>query len=587
MWRKRIVGIGIVFLLALCVLLGRLIQVQLVETNHFTKHNINLVEASVKQRSQEMLLDNGRGTFLDKNGDSLTHQTKSVLILFPFLNKMEWDSKKVADIIGTSEYNVKKSILDAKDPVVFGGKNPLELTSSQMSAINQLKIPGVFAAEKKFHINNNIAEQLLGITGQNEEQLQKRYPDRKLVGTTLIGLTGLERSFDEFLLPDGESKLVYHVDAKGGPLFGLNVKYVEPANPFYPVNIRTTIDTELQEMAEKLVDEQGIKKGGLVLLNLEDNTVAAMVSRPQINKTNPYQTDGVNNYMLKQQIVGSVFKTVIAAAAIDNKLDDANTQYDCSKKINGEQDPNYQHGMLNFTESFAVSCNNTFGTLAKDLKEIDENLLEKYAEKLSLTSLVGWQGSIFHSAEFQQFSGEEKGRVFLNEEAKKDKNYVALTGIGQHEVRVTPLAVANMMATIARGGTKESVRVVSDIQYKNGTTLYSFDRQELDGEKISPYTASRLQKLLREVVTNEKGTGRWFQDLPFEVAGKSGTAETGVLKEGKQLHNKWFAGYFPFDNPKYALVTVNLDVYSDEGGVNQLFAEVVKGVYEKEQKSAQ
>ena len=144
-----------------------------------------------------------------------------------------------------------------------------------------------------------------------------------------------------------------------------------------------------------------------------------------------------------------------------------------------------------------------------------------------------------------------------------------------------------MMATIARGGTKESVRVVSDIQYKNGTTLYSFDRQELDGEKISPYTASRLQKLLREVVTNEKGTGRWFQDLPFEVAGKSGTAETGVLKEGKQLHNKWFAGYFPFDNPKYALVTVNLDVYSDEGGVNQLFAEVVKGVYEKEQKSAQ
>lgn len=231
----------------------------------------------------------------------------------------------------------------------------------------------------------------------------------------------MERSFDEFLLPDGESKLVYHVDAKGGPLFGLNVKYVEPANPFYPVNIRTTIDTELQEMAEKLVDEQGIKKGGLVLLNLEDNTVAAMVSRPQINKTNPYQTDGVNNYMLKQQIVGSVFKTVIAAAAIDNKLDDANTQYDCSKKINGEQDPNYQHGMLNFTESFAVSCNNTFGTLAKDLKEIDENLLEIYAEKLSLTSLVGWQGSIFHSAEFQQFSGEEKGRVFLNEEAKRIK----------------------------------------------------------------------------------------------------------------------------------------------------------------------
>ncbi|MEY8342589.1 peptidoglycan D,D-transpeptidase FtsI family protein [Niallia circulans] len=585
MWRKRIVGIGILFLFALCILLGRLIQVQLIETNHFTKHNINLVEASVKQRSQEMLLDNGRGTFLDKHGNSLTHQTKAVLILFPFLNKMDWDSKKVADIIGTSEYNVKNSIIDAKDPVVFGGKEPLELTSRQMSAINQLKIPGVFAAEKKFHINNTIAEQLLGITGQNEEQLGKRYPDRKLGGSTLIGLTGLERSFDEFLLPDGESKLVYHVDAKGGPLFGLNVKYVEPANPFYPVNVRTTIDTDLQQMAEDLVDEQGIKKGGLVLLDLEDNSVAAMVSRPKINEADPYQTDGVNNYMLKQQIVGSVFKTVIAAAAIDHKLDDNNKQYDCSKKINGEEDLTYQHGMLNFTESFAVSCNNTFGTIAKELSNIDENLIEEYAAKLSLTSLVGWRGSVFHSTDFKQFSGEEMGRVFLNEEAKRDKNYVALTGIGQHEVRVTPLEVANMMATIARGGEKESVRVVSDIQYKNGTTFYSFDKQELDGEKISPYTASRLQKLLREVVTNNKGTGRWFQELPYKVAGKSGTAETGVYKEEKQLHNKWFAGYFPYEKPKYALVTVNLDVYSDEGGVNQLFAEVVKGI-DKKQKNA-
>ncbi|MGI8349680.1 peptidoglycan D,D-transpeptidase FtsI family protein [Niallia circulans] len=586
MWRKRIVGIGILFLFALCILLGRLIQVQLIETNHFTKHNINLVEASVKQRSQEMLLDNGRGTFLDKNGNSLTHQTKAVLILFPFLKKMDWDSKKVADIIGTSEYNVKNSIIDAKDPVVFGGKKPLELTSRQMSAINQLKIPGVFAAEKKFHINNSIAEQLLGITGQNEEQLGKRYPDRKLGGSTLIGLTGLERSFDEFLLPDGESKLVYHVDAKGGPLFGLNVKYVEPANPFYPVNVRTTIDTDLQQMAEDLVDEQGIKKGGLVLLDLEDNSIAAMVSRPKINAEDPYQTDGVNNYMLKQQIVGSVFKTVIAAAAIDNKLDDNNKQYDCSKKINGEEDLTYQHGMLNFTDSFAVSCNNTFGTIAKKLSDIDENLIEEYAAKLSLTSLVGWRGSVFHSPDFKQFSGEEMGRVFLNEEAKKDKNYVALTGIGQHEVRVTPLEVANMMATIARGGEKESVRVVSDIQYKNGTTFYSFDKQELDGGKISPYTASRLQKLLREVVTNNKGTGRWFQDLPYEIAGKSGTAETGVYKEEKQLHNKWFAGYFPYEKPKYALVTVNLDVYSDEGGVNQLFAEVVKGIDKKQQNAA-
>ncbi|MGG4410308.1 penicillin-binding transpeptidase domain-containing protein [Niallia taxi] len=580
MWRNRAIFIGVFFICMLAVLLARLVQIQLIETEHFTKHNINLVEASVKQRSQEMVLDNGRGGFLDRDGESLTQQTKTVLILFPFLKNMEWDSKKIADIIGTTEYTLTKTIAEAKEPVVLGGSKPVELSSEQMTNINSLKIPGVFAVNKKYRVQNDLAEQLLGITGQNEEQLAARYPDKKLSYDTLMGLTGLEKSFDEFLLPDGESKLVYHVDATGGPLFGVNVKYVEPGNPFYPVNIKTTIDKELQENAEQLADKHGIKKGGLVLLDIETNTVAAMVSRPNINTSSPYETEGINNFMLKQQIVGSVFKTVVAAAAIDNKLDNNDAVYNCSQKINGDPDPVYQHGMLNFTDSFAVSCNNTFATIAKDLQNMDEHMLEDYANKLSLTASVGWQGSIFHSSDFKQIQDEEKGRVFLSEEARKDKNYVALTGIGQNEVRVTPLAVANMMATIARGGEKQAVRVASEIEYKNGSTLLTFDQKKLAGDTIKPYTAERLQKLLREVVENKEGTGRWFQDLPYEVAGKSGTAETGIYKGKEQLHNKWFAGYFPYDNPKYALVTVNLEVFADEGGVNPLFADMVKMVYE-------
>ncbi len=586
MWRKRAVLTGVFFIFMLIVLLARLVQIQLVDTEHFTKHNINLVEASVEQRSQEMILDNGRGGFLDRDGESLSQQTKTVLILFPFLKNMDWDSGKIADIIGTTEYTLTKTIAEAKEPVVLGGSKPVELSAKQMTDINDLKIPGIFAVNKKYRVQNELAEQLLGITGQNEAELADRYPDKKLSYDTLIGLTGLEKSFDEFLLPDGESKLVYHVDATGGPLFGTNVKYVEPGNPFYPVNIKTTIDKDLQEKAELLVDKHNINKGGLVLLDIETNSVAAMVSRPNIDK-NPYETEGINNFMLKQQIVGSVFKTVVAAAAIDNKLDNNNAIYNCSQKINGDPDSVYQHGMLNFTNSFAVSCNNTFATIAKELKDIDENILEDYAQKLSLTTMAGWEGSIFHSSDFKQILDEEQGRVFLTEEAKKDKNYVALTGIGQHEVRVTPVAVANMMATIARGGEKQAVRVASEIEYKNGSTLLKFDQKNLSGDTISPYTAQELQKLLREVVENKDGTGRWFQELPYEVAGKSGTAETGIYKGKEQLHNKWFAGYFPYDKPKYALVAVNLEVFADEGGVNPLFADMVKAVYEHDQTEAQ
>lgn len=583
MWRKRAVISISGFILCFVVLLARLAQIQLVDTKHFSMHHINLIEASVKQRTQEMVLDNGRGEFLDKNKESLTHYAQAVLILFPFLNNMSWDSKTIANIIGVSEYNLLNAVENAEEPIVLGGGNPKVLTQAQMTEINALEIPGVFAVEKKYNLKNNLAQQLLGITGQNEKLVAERYAEKQLPYDTLIGLTGLEKSFDEFLLPEGESKLVYHVDATGGPLFGINVKYVEPGNPFYPVNVVTTIDKELQEKIEQVVDDNGVKKGGIVLLDLESNSVAAMVSRPLINVNDPYKTEGINNFMLKQQIVGSVFKTVVAAAAIDYQLDDNQVLYNCSQTINGDPDPNYQHGMLNFTKSFAVSCNNTFATIAKELKAIDENILEEYADKLSLTSTVGWQGNVYHTSDFKQFQEEESGRVYLIDDAKKDNNFVAMTGIGQHEVRVTPLAMANMMATIARGGEKQSVRVATEIEYQNGNTLLEFPSTTLSSETISPYTASKLQALLREVVVNNNGTGKQLQTLPYHVAGKSGTAETGVFQGDEQLYNKWFAGYFPFEDPKYALVTVNLDVFSDEGSVYPLFSDIVQAIYDEEQ----
>lgn len=585
MWRKRAIIMVCLFIACLALLVGRLMQLQLFETEHFSKHQINLLEESVAQRSQEIVIDSGRGGFLDRNGESLTHQSIPVLILFPFLKKTEWDVQKVANTIGVSTSALIQAVNKAKGPFAYGTPDPMRLTAQQMEAINKFKIPGVFAVEKKFDLQKNPAEHLIGIIGENEKVLKSRYPDKKMSEKTSIGLTGMEKSFDEFLLPEGEAKLVYHVDASGGPLFGINVKYVEPANPFYPINIRSTIDSELQQKAEELVDKHGIKNGGLVLIDIETNSVLSMVSRPEINYSDPFneKKGEIQNLMLKQQIIGSVFKTVVAAAAIENKLDGSTRVFDCSRKINGDPDLKYQHGNLNFTESFARSCNNTFASLAKELKDIDPNILEEYGKKLALIGPSGWEGNIYHYENFRQLPDEDNGRVFLSEEAKTDRNFVALTGIGQHEVRATPLAMANMMATIARGGKKEMVRIASSIEYKNGASLLSFKEKELDGEAINPYTATRLQRLLREVVTNSEGTGRLFQTLPYEVAGKSGTSETGKYRGDQQLHNKWFAGYLPYQNPKYALVVVNLDVLANEGGVNPLFADMVKMIYKFDQ----
>lgn len=581
--KKNRLALMLVALICLFVLLiGRLMQIQLISSEQFSKHKINLVEASVEQRSQQLEIDNGRGRFLDRHRESLIDEKFFVLILFPFLKTIDWDIKSLSDIIDVPEKEILEAIEKAKEPFVFRNPDLFTLTERQVQQINQLKIPGVFAVEKRFPLEHQLAQQLIGIAGENEKELQKRYPGRPLPKNTLIGLTGLEKSFDEFLLSEGTAKLVYHVDGLGGPLFGINVKYVEPANPFYPVNIITTIDKDLQKLAEDIVDEHKIEKGGLILLDIKTNSVLALVSRPKINWQSPFESDGIRNMMLSQHIPGSVFKTVVAAAAIEKGLDDPARLFDCDVTITGRPDQKYRHGQLNFIDSFARSCNNTFATLAKELIETDENVLEEFAKKLNLLGPVGWTGDFYHFVQFQQFADEEKGRIFLQEEAKKDRNFVAMTGIGQHEVRVTPIGVANMMATIARGGKGKMVQAVSGVEYKNGTSLLHFEEKEMKNGSISPYTAMKLQKLLREVVTNEEGTGKLLQNLPFSVAGKSGTAETGLYEGKEQLLNKWFAGYFPFENPRYVLVTVNLEVKDNEGGVLPLFSRMVEELHKWE-----
>lgn len=581
MLKKRTLLLLSLFICGLLLLLLRLVQLQLVQTESFSKRNINLYEESVNQRSQEIVIHDGRGTFLDRKGLSLTNQQKPVLVLFPFLNKMNWEYEAVAEILGIGPEQLKTALVDQLEPIVLGKENPVVLTDEQMNRINNLKIPGVFAVKRQYQMVEQPAEQLIGITGENEQQFLKRYPKHKIPTKTPIGLTGLEATFDEFLLPEGEAKLIYHVDAIGGPLFGIDVKYVSPANPFYPVNVKTTIDLDIQLMAEQLVDSHGIKKGGLILLDTETNTILAIVSRPKMNRSAPFVDNGVHQFMMKRQIVGSVFKTVVAAAVIENNLVKATRKFDCNRKIDGQPEKKYRHGLLDFTESFARSCNFTFGQLGKELKAIEPELLEKYAEKLALTTRVGWNGPVYQEELFEQLHGEEKGRVFVNDEAKRDDNFVALSAIGQHEVRLTPLAVANMMATIARGGKKEMVRAVSAIEYKDGSPMFHFNSQALPGERLAPYTVKELQKLLREVVVNPHGTGRAFQQLPYEVAGKSGTAQTGKFLDDEELLNKWFAGYFPYEKPKYALVTVSLDVRSSEGSVTPLFADMVRGLHQR------
>ncbi|MGE6538720.1 peptidoglycan D,D-transpeptidase FtsI family protein [Bacillus luti] len=578
--KRRITIVLICFICVMFLLLCRLIQIQIIDTESFTDRKINLIEKSVTQRTQSITIDDGRGRFIDQNGKEIDEEKYPVLIIFPFLQIKNGMLEKIAHIIGLSRQEIENQMRDKKNAFVLQrGNGPFRLTQEHMEKVNQLNVLGVVAAEVRLK-QTGAMNHLIGDVGENEREFQKRYGEvKKISKQTPIGISGLQQSFDEFLLTDGEAKVLYQVDRQGEPIFGKQAKYTSPGNPYYPVTIQTTLHKELQQKAEEVIEESEIKKGGLVLLDVKKNEILAMVSKPsvQMKDENLYKTT-LENQMLTPHFPGSVFKTVVAAAVIDQNVNVFNRTFNCDKDLYGENRPQVMMGTISFKESFARSCNRTFSELGNELMQKDRAVLETYVAALGGAEKVGWKGSVFHTAHFEQMP-EEKGATIWRSEVNKNSNKaIAQTAIGQKDVRISPLAIANMMATIARNGEKMEVKAVEKIVYKNGTDFFTFENHTLSGKQLSYETVKTLQELLRSVVTTGKGTGAAFRSLPLSVAGKSGTAQTG---KGTKV-NRWFAGYFPYENPRYALVVVDIETDSNVNKVTPVFKDIVEEIYRLE-----
>ena len=588
--KRRIIGAGILFLVVFSLLIAQLVHIQLVKPKAYSNHRINLLESSVKQRIDEITLDDGRGGFLDRHGQPISYQEKSVLIMFPFVKHLQWPADEVAAIIGVEKEVLLRRLKEEEEPFIFHNQMVKELTQKQMQLINDLHIPGIIAVQRREAITNPPATHLLGSLTLNKDDIDavNKSGNIPVDYQTKVGKTGLQKAFQMFLQGDGSKKLVYHKAANGLPMFGVDIRYLDEGRSGEKINIQTTIDQDYQKLAEQIANRNSLKKGGIVLLDVKTNDILAIVSMPALNKE--VSNQGNHNQMITPQTPGSVFKTVIAAAAIEEGL------LVNSRQFNGNLDhldrPVDQNtgrllGTVDFKTGFALSSNQVFGVLGKELAVKNPNLIEDYADRLGLIEPAGWSGKVFHTPVIKQLPEERKGVIWKDPSMKKDENYVANTSIGQLNVKLSPLAIANMMATIARGGERKMVRAATKAVDDNGLTIATFKEKEPEGKAISKVTASKLQELLRGVVT---ATGKYstagnLSQAKYEVAGKSGTAEIGA-KENKQnqRYNKWFAGYFPFQKPKYAMVVVNLDTEGQTGAVTPLFLQMVNGIHEIDQK---
>jgi peptidoglycan glycosyltransferase len=268
---------------------------------------------------------------------------------------------------------------------------------------------------------------------------------------------------------------------------------------------------------------------------------------------------------------GSTFKVVTAAAALDSGLYNANSEFDdrgyCieyGKKVSNFADQSGPEvfGHVDFTTALEHSINAVFCEVGKRLGPL--RLLD-YAKKFGF-----YQEPPLETPSSERIASGlyDHGKLFR----PHDPNQVdpGRFAFGQERLQVTPLQMAMVVAGIANGGTVMRPYVVDKITAPGGSTVFTTHPHAFS-RAVSPETASTLTQMMEKVV--ESGTGTSAQIPGVAVAGKTGTAETGV----SHVNTTSFIAFAPADHPRVA-VAVYLENQHGVGG--QTAAPIAKQIIE-------
>lgn len=543
----------------------RLFWIQVVDTSSYSEHSLDLTTQSVLQRAQILTLDDGRADFVDRHDKALTGETIHALAVFPHAASQITNNEReqLLNILHISEA-VWKPYSELKEAKIWTDQQsgmPVSLSEDQVRRIADLQLKGIYVIPyKQRYATSYAAAHLIGFIGQYPERLQKLYPSevksKKYLLNRLIGEAGLEKTLDDLLQGVDSTTLMHFQDASNRPLKGLDIRIRQSDNPFYPLKVVTTLDLNIQQQLEKLADQHDMKQGSIVVLDTHNADIIAMVSRPNYDPydVDPQRTDW-NNKALQATEPGSIFKTVIAAAALDEGWAMPREKFQCNGALGKYHFSCWKkdgHASLSFEQAFAQSCNITFAKIAE---RMPAQSIERYAAKLGLLQPVGWSSNTAVSGkQIVQLDREDAGQVFAQTTSKHDVGVKMQTAIGQRDVRLSPLQAANMIVSLLNGGKVYQPRAVKEIRYQNNGLRIAFPIGTLISKRdgLTEHTSHQLLHWMEQVV--QVGTGRSLQQADWNLAGKSGTAQ--IRLEGAAGENHWFIGYGPTNKPQYAVAVL-------------------------------
>ncbi|MDB4896547.1 MAG: spoVD [Firmicutes bacterium] len=522
---RRMLWLGAVVLLIVSTLGGRLYRLQVTKADIYAR-------TAFQQRTLSLPVNSGRGLILDRHGVPLADpQRRWGVAVFPQLvQDRQGEARALANTLGLSEDLVSLRLATSQN-------QPLWLVSQVSAAaaagVQAMGLPGIAADQMELRYGREaLARHLLGYVNDAGGQL------------------GLERAFNQQLAGDGGAALVVYRDGTGRPLAGLGIHKVAPATGKQPYNLYTTIDAGIQSVVEQAL---GTQRGAAVVLDPATGEVLAMASRPQYTYAELAQLladSHAGSELLNRAVTayapGSVFKAVVAAAALDSGKVSLDEHFYCPGhyEVGGHTftEAGGGHGDITFREAVAKSCNITFLKVGYERLGIEG--MRQAALRFGFGSATGALGA------GTAWADEQPGRV----PAPGDGGAVQMA-FGQGELTVTPLQVARAFAAIANGGTLPPVRLVTALKTAAGEVV---GRPEAGAAQrvISEEAAAALQRAL-VAVTDPRGAGTgkkaWVE--AGGAAGKTGSAEA-TDDAGHPTVHAWFAGYLPAAAPRYVVVVM-------------------------------
>jgi penicillin-binding protein 2 len=533
--RRRIVWLSAVVLLMMAGLGGRLFAISVGKGAEYTR-------MAYRQRTLTLPVAGSRGQILDRHGALLSDSMPAwrVAVFPPLVQDRAKAAEVLAGALATPETPAWNKVWnlawDAMAPKAEPSWLDRTLSEAQAAKVRLLNLPGVAVGRSAGRYGPEaLARHLVGYLNAQGGQL------------------GLEQFYNRELSGEAPPALTAVLDGLGHPIDeGAGIRLLQPATGKPPANVYTTLDAQIQMEVDRVLDRKPAQRAAAVVMDPVSGEVLAMASRPQFEYatlgdllTGSGSGDILLNRALAAYEPGSIFKPIVAAAALEQGLVRPSEEFFCAGHvaIGGHMftEASGGHGALTFQEAIARSCNVTF--LDVGYERLGADGIRAAARQFGLGSRTGVLGSDWADDLAGAIPGSAGGAD-------------PQMAFGQGGLMVTPLQIARAYAAIANGGTLPPVRLVDAIKSPAGEVL---KRPAAGRAKriISRETAAALQKALG-AVTDPKGdgTGREAWIPGVGSAGKTGSAETGRTEKGQSVVHAWFAGYFPQTRPRYVVVVL-------------------------------